>query len=289
VTALAQGLTGAERPGLPVEQSPHALDQNRAESLLRSASLLLARGETGDAVRALHDELRREIGQSLKVEAASYGRRQAEEQHRLLAEELSRQRRRVPVGSGWRALRAIFPQWAAWAIVALVAGGLMLRYGYAIFGCWRWANQHPDGAWISRYYGEHDFQDFQVLRYDVAIDYDWGKGAPAGTLDRDHFSASWDTCMVVTDEVTLRLQLYADDAGKVFIDNAEKIRVRRPGSKAAIVSLEPGTHHLRVEYDERRRAAKIVLSGLEFAGTASYRFQRPQLIDDKARCAAPVP
>lgn len=286
---LEQGVPAPERPNLPVGETPTRVDVTRAEALLRAASVLLARGNVGNAVDALHAELRRELQQPKEGEAgANASRCELEDEHRRLATELSRQRARVRPHSR-RDLLQRLPMWVAWVAVVAVVVGLMLRYTYAIFDRWRWSRQYPEGPWISRYYETSDFKKLQVVRYDVAIDYDWGKGSPAEAMDRDYWSATWDACLIVAVPVELALSLYADDRGKVIVDDALRIRVSASGTKSVRFTLAPGSHHFRVEYVERRRGAKLKLQGLDFAGTESYRFQRPRLEGDTPRCDASTP
>src|SRR5262245_38986003 len=74
----------------PVSEQPAQPDIPRAETLLRSASLLLGRGSQLDAAHALHVELARELRQAPPPPPAS--RKQAEDLHRQLTAELTRQR-----------------------------------------------------------------------------------------------------------------------------------------------------------------------------------------------------
>jgi hypothetical protein len=257
------------------------LDVPRAEGLLRSASLLLARGRQLDAPHALHVELARELGQAPPAAYASP--RQAEEAHRQLSAELARQRGKSRATSTRQWLARRLPQWAAWASTCAILAFLVLRYGYALYSRWGWQHQHPDGPWISRYYSKRNFQEYQLTRYDVGIDYNWGKGAPAEAMDRDHWSALWDTCLVVKKEKKVPVTLMADDVGKLWIDDTLKITIKTVNTKRATLHLEPGIHHLRVEYQERRRGSKVKLSGLDPNGNEFYSFQRPRLEGEKGQ------
>ena len=179
-------------------------------------------------------------------------------------------------------------QWLTWAAVLGIVAGLFLRYGYAVFQRVRWQHQYPDGAWISRDYAKGDFREYLFTRYDVAINYDWGKGAPAEAMDRDHWSATWDTCLIVKTDLSVKLALTADDAGKVVLDDVVQINVKKPTTKRANIQLTPGAHHLQVQYQERRKAAKVRLGGLDDRGTEAYHLQRPRLEGDEVRCDEPA-
>jgi hypothetical protein len=275
-------------PDLPATQHPTRTGSARVQALLRSASLLLASGDQLEAVGALHRELSRELGQSPSNWPPSYtSQREAEERHRELWFESRQQRLPDEHGSLLRRWPQRFAQWTSWAIVATIAGGLLLRYAFALLDRTRWQHEHPEGTWISRYYSDPDFKHFLLSRYDVAVNYSWGKRGPSQAMAREQWSATWDTCMIATVPLELALRLVADDAGKFILDDSLKIRVRSRRPTSAVVSIAPGVHHLRVEYQERRRGSKLQLQGLEFAGTDSYRFQRPHLEGDEMRCETP--
>jgi hypothetical protein len=260
-------------------------DMARVEALLRAASLLLGRGDAGAAVGTLHAETRRALGLDDDAMATAYASPgQAQEQQRNLLDELSRQRARTERAAWREAPWSQFVRWVGWLLVVVVVSGLTLRYGYAIFNRWKWQRQYPDGPWISRYYGTYYLQEPQIARNDVAIDYDWRKGPPVETLARDYWSASWDTCLIVTSTTELDLKLYADDAGSLFVDETQYIRFRNTNTKSVKVTLQPGVHHVRVEYGDRRRGAKVKLTGIDSAGTSAYRLQRPVVKAEKVSC-----
>jgi hypothetical protein len=260
----------------------------RAEALLRSVSVLLARGDQAEAARALHTQVEQELGRSSSARPRPYtSQGEAEEAHRRLSCELARERAKALPAAGWQELLGRLAQRLAWVAVFGIVAGLFLRYGYALVDRTRWQYQHPDGAWISRYYNRRNFQDYLLTRYDVGIDYDWGKGAPAEAMDRDHWSAKWDTCLIAKTDVKLKLALTVDDAGKLLLDEVLHIDIHQSNTKRASIKLTPGAHHLQVQYQERRKGAKVRLDGLDYKGTEVYHFQRPRLEGDEARCDGP--
>ena len=115
----------------------------------------------------------------------------------------------------------------------------------------------------------------------------WGKGPPAEAMARDRWSATWDTCIVTPSEVKLKLVLIADDNAKLLVDDVLQLRVLQRVKKSRKVTFAPGVHHLHLEYQESRRAAKLQLRGLDFAGTGEYRFERPRLEGEAIHCDAP--
>jgi hypothetical protein len=274
---------------LPDVPEPGVVDLERVDEMLQAAALLMGRGENLHAVMVLH----REIRQSLEPLAESsppeqYSSvRQAEEQHRSLVDLLAR-RRSWPARRSWlRDWRNRLPQWASWVIVIAVGGGLCLRYAWAALDRTKWQRQHPEGNWISRYYSNQKFEGYPLVRYDVGVDYDWGRGAPAKAMVRDRWSVRWDTCFVVQTDLTLDLQLISDDASKLIVDDVPVIQVGpKPGTSKGSVAFQRGVHRLRVEFQEGQGEALIHLQGLDFDGTETYAFQRPVLDGQEVRCGA---
>jgi hypothetical protein len=258
----------------------------RREALLRSASVLLAHRASLRAVRILHSEIRRALGEPEGALPFERYRsvREADEEHRRLSAELARRCSNGSGGLTWQHLRRRVTVWGSWAIVIGVFSLLTLRYAYALWDKARWARENPGGNWISRYYPKLNFLGSPVLRYDIAIDHDWGKAPPAESMARDNWSATWDTCVRVTADVALKLKLSADDKGALLVDDVPRIVVSRPGATQETVQLPPGVYHLQVQYQERRRGAKVRLEGIESQGTDYYSLQRPILEQEEIRC-----
>jgi hypothetical protein len=258
--------------------------------------MLLARGNQLRAVRVLHAEISQTLSQANQPNTYT-SQRDGEERQRELVAELFRQRaegrrtdrQRTPSQrTSWLALlRNRWHLWVSWLTVAAMASGLSIRYAYAVFQLALWQREHPNGNWISRYYETRRFAGTPVVRYDNGIDYNWRKEAPAQTLPRDYWAASWDTCVVAASDLKIRLSLVADHSAKLMLDDVPQIEVRSPGRKAASVRLRAGVRHLRVEYQDRNGSAKVRLEGLDFAGTESYRFQRPVFAQGDAHCEGP--
>ncbi|MEY4547856.1 MAG: hypothetical protein RL685_4051 [Pseudomonadota bacterium] len=263
---------------------------HRAEALLRSASLLLAGNDSPAAAHALHVALAGELDRPPPEVYTS--QRQAEDVHRQLGDELTRQRSQAHPAF-WHTLRSRpllarrLPQWLAWVAICTVVAFLFLRYAYAIYGRWRWQEEHPEGPWISRYYGTRSFRNYVLTRYDVGVDYDWGNGPPAEAMARDNWAGRWDTCLVVKSHIKLKLRLTADDAAKLWVDDQLLSTIRRASTKTVPIDLRPGTHHFRLEYQERKKRAKLSLQGLVANGNDIYSFQRPRLEGEQVHCDPP--
>jgi hypothetical protein len=197
--------------------------------------------------------------------------------------QLLKETKREPLFALQSLLRRL-PQWASWSIVVVIAVGLTLRYAYALMSRSHWQRQHPEGNWISRYYPSTNFKGYPLVRYDTGINYQWGKGAPAQAMDPDHWSARWDTCLIVKENIDLRLLLVADDSATLKVDEVARLEVKKPGQAESSISINQGVHRLRVDFEEERGSAKVRLGGLDFDGTENYEFRRPQLDGDSIRC-----
>ena len=100
-----------------------------------------------------------------------------------------------------------------------------------------------------------------LVRNDIAVDFNWGTGAPASNLPPDNFSARW-TRNNVFAAGTYRFHLGMDDGARLWVDDALIIDEWRDGSyreAATDLALAQGTHSLRVEYYERTGSAQVRL------------------------------
>lgn len=280
-------MTISEALGAPENQNPEQVGSGQnlesdAADLLRAARLLLDESASLRAIQALHGELSRTVGHGTREAETYVSHTQAEERQRQLWEEF--------VGSPESAPRSRAQSRARLGRRLVVGGVLLLGlvlagvYGPDALQRYQWLHQHPDGNWISRYYDNTKFEGPAVLRYDVAINYDFGKGAPANGMPKDRWSARWDTCMVVKNAIELPVRISVDDASKLLVDDAPQIEIARPGRKSATLSLTPGIRHLELDFVERQGTALIHLEGVNFSGTEDYSFQRPNLDGERPSC-----
>lgn len=264
------------------------------EDLVRAADVLLAVACL-DGVHVLHIEIARELsGLDTQLPSAYASPAEARRvQRRIIAEVQGR--RGEPRGALaapvrlWRRK----PAWTLRAVLLVVLLGLTLRYAIAVSDDANWPRQHPEGNWISRFYPNAQFQGFPLVRYDVGINADFAGGAPAKAMKKDDFSARWDTCLLVARDVQLNLELEADDQATLFIDGSSSLTVGpAPGKASATLSLQPGVHHLNVEFVERLGMALVRLHGLALEDTDAYQFRRPLFgtravdgtLEDRLRC-----
>jgi hypothetical protein len=117
---------------------------------------------------------------------------------------------------------------------------------------WQPIDSYPD--WRGEYFANANLSGAPtVVRNDGAIDFTWGRNAPAQGLPADNFSARW-TRTLYFDAGSYRFRTLVDDGVRVYLDNLLIIDQWRDGSlrdSAADVLLSAGTHSLRVEYYER--------------------------------------
>jgi hypothetical protein len=134
------------------------------------------------------------------------------------------------------------------------------RTGDALIQLW-WERLalYPD--WKGEYWTNRSLKGSPALvRNDRAIDFEWGRGAPAAGLPADEFSARW-TREVAFEGGVYRFHAVVDDGVRVYvgstllIDDWRDGGVRAPDPKD--VKLSSGNHTVRVEYYERGGEAVI--------------------------------
>lgn len=111
----------------------------------------------------------------------------------------------------------------------------------------------------------------RLARVDRAIDFDWGRGAPAPSIHADRFSAHWWGTLMVPAPGRWRFSLSSDDGAHLAIDG-ERV-VDNGGShpmreRAGAVELSAGRHAISVRYEERAGEAGV---RLEWAGPGVER------------------
>ncbi|MEY2935563.1 MAG: hypothetical protein RL033_6312 [Pseudomonadota bacterium] len=283
----------------------HPADGRHAEELLQAARGLLGQRVNLDAVQVLHAEVVRNLGKEAllllpaRYTSSSEAREQQERLEGLLEEHADARgavgveaaglvpARLVPARDALRRFLRRQPRWAPGAAAAALLAVLTLRYAWAVTHNDNWAQQHPEGNWIARYYSGPKFAGNPLLRYDVGVNFDFGTGGPIRKQPKDRFSIRWDTCLLVTREVNVPLTLQADDGAELFVDEASQLAVDPgPGMTSRAVVLKPGVRHLRVDFVERKGTALVRLDGLELEGNDAYTFRRPKVDGLELTCAS---
>lgn len=155
-----------------------------------------------------------------------------------------------------------------------------------------------DGPWRATYFTDRKLEDEAKVMRERDINHDWAKEAPFEDLPPDKFSVRWDTCLRMDESRSVTFQVHANDAARVFIDgevviDAWEKTADKPkrGYGTAEVQLEPGVHHLRVEYFESLGAASMDLAA-SFEGEVPAALPNDRLaypgddMDEDEPCAA---
>lgn len=125
---------------------------------------------------------------------------------------------------------------------------------------WEFLNSgYPD--WQGEYWTNTSLNGTPtVTRNDVAIDFDWGTGAPANGIPADNFSVRWTRTVNLTGG-RYRFHTEVDDGVRVYIDGNLIINewhgYTAPPIYEAEVNLGNGNHAITVEYLELEQGAWI--------------------------------
>lgn len=111
----------------------------------------------------------------------------------------------------------------------------------------------PQDSWYASYWNNRQLQgDPAVSRYEVAINYNWGNGAPVAGVGPDNFSARW-TRQQYFAAGTYRFTAIVDDGMRVWVDGSLIIDSWYDSPTHTVTAdhyLGNGNHQLRVEYYE---------------------------------------
>jgi hypothetical protein len=123
--------------------------------------------------------------------------------------------------------------------------------------------QAADDAWVGEYYANKWLSGSpSLVRYDDAIDFDWGAGSPEDAIPADGFSVRW-TRDIDFAAGTYRFTATSDDGVRLYVDGALVIDDwydRTSTSNSVQIDLSGGTHALRLEYYENQGDASVKLS-----------------------------
>jgi hypothetical protein len=109
------------------------------------------------------------------------------------------------------------------------------------------------GAWYGEYFGNpHVRGTPAATRYDPAIGFEWGTGAPIGGVAEDYFSVRW-TQRTSFFEDNYAFCAMSDDGVRMFLDGVTILDEWHPSNSVAYcteVDVSKGDHTVRVEYYE---------------------------------------
>lgn len=116
------------------------------------------------------------------------------------------------------------------------------------------------GPWRAAYYASEHFEGEPVMHRYSDIDFRWGAEAPLDVIPGDWFSAYFDTCLVVDEDADVTFQLVSDDGARLYLDGKQIIDNwgrHAVTSKGTTLRVEPGIHHLKIEYFEHLSDAEL--------------------------------
>ena len=117
-----------------------------------------------------------------------------------------------------------------------------------------WERVSGGDTWRAEYFDNRDLSGAPVLvRYDPAIDFDWGSGSPDGTVPADNFSVRWTRSLGFTPG-TYRFYASCDDGMRIYVDGNRVVDAwqdqKLPNTSWGDVTLASGLHTVVVEYYE---------------------------------------
>jgi hypothetical protein len=113
--------------------------------------------------------------------------------------------------------------------------------------------------WRGEYYNNINLSGSPLVRNDVRVDFDWGKGNPAKGISADNFSVRW-TRQLDFDARTYRFNIRVDDGVRLWVDGQLLIDHWSDGGMRTYSVERPmtqGKHDVRVEMYERTGRAAV--------------------------------
>ena len=154
------------------------------------------------------------------------------------------------------------------------------------------------GPWRAAYFADKALESSPVIIREDSIEHNWKDTAPLEKIAPDKFSIRWDTCLRIDQAGPVVFQVHANDGARVFVDGELLIDAwdknpdtRRRGFGTGELELEPGIHHLRVEYFESLGDASVKFSA-SLDGSLPGPLERDRLLypgdefDEQDPCAA---
>jgi hypothetical protein len=241
-----------------MESEDHPSDDatalRRAGEELRAAELLLLEEDLPPAMARVHLDRAREVLGASPPEDTGAPREDEETRRAALAELHDLRARHAERGldptAARRARRARLL--VAIALVLIPAALYVGLRSTSLFST----------PWRASYYRNQDFEGDAIVRWEDALEHDWGNAAPVDEIPPDGFSVRWETCLVLEDDLSIAFQLGADDGARLFIDGEQIVDnwgKHRFRSRSARVRLDARVHHIEVRYFEARRLARISL------------------------------
>ncbi len=134
--------------------------------------------------------------------------------------------------------------------------------------------QPPPNAWRGEYYTNPNLQgDPVVVRFDDAITFNWGGGAPASAVPSENFSVRWSRASWFS-EGEYRFHALVDDGVRMYVDGVVIMDQWSDGAVREVTAdryMPTGNHALSVEYYERVGGAQIAVWWDQVTGYPDWR------------------
>jgi hypothetical protein len=117
--------------------------------------------------------------------------------------------------------------------------------------------------WKVTYFNGKELEGPPIISgYDDKIDFNWKGADPVKEVSGGRFSASWETCLVASDEQKVHFFLDADDGIRIFVDGEiifESWKDQVLEKQRFSHSFNKGPHYMRVEYYQTGGPSKLRL------------------------------
>jgi hypothetical protein len=145
-----------------------------------------------------------------------------------------------------------------WALRAAGVGAALV----ALVIYLRLSHTAGTGRWRAQYFRTADLSGSAIVRRDVDVAFDWGRGRPLDEIRPQEFSVRWDTCLGVAEQTRASFELAAQGGGRLRVDGAVVIDTwtSLAPSQRGELTLDRGVHHLQVEYSKKGERAAVRLT-----------------------------
>jgi len=123
--------------------------------------------------------------------------------------------------------------------------------------------QVNSGTWKGEYFNNATLSGSPVLtRNDAQINFDWGSGSPATSINADNFSVRWTRSLDFTPG-TYRFSILSDDGARLWVNNQQIINAWNDHLEQTFtgdITLSGGSVPIQLEYYEHGGGAKVQFS-----------------------------
>ena len=118
-------------------------------------------------------------------------------------------------------------------------------------------------VWQAQYWNNRTFNgDPALTQQESAINYNWGDGSPAASINADSFSARW-TGQLSLESGSYRFDVVSDDGVRLFLDSVKRIEAWSDHAATAYyytLQHDGGTVNVVLEYYEHVELAQVSLT-----------------------------